>query len=98
LEGGLGLPKHTAVRQFGIPKQSTEGDNMNDNSTAVCSDCGDSYSKERWRLGYYTCQTCGEEYAARVRSTWCIAPLNKSNYVLITERAMLAQLNPKRTT
>jgi predicted RNA-binding Zn-ribbon protein involved in translation (DUF1610 family) len=71
---------------------------MNDNSTAVCSDCGDTYSKERWRLGYYTCPPCGEEHAVNVRAGWCIAPMNKSNYILITDRAVLAQLNPKRTT
>ena len=71
---------------------------MRDNSQAVCSDCGDTYSKERWRLGYFTCHPCGEEHAKVVRSTWCVAPLNKSNYILITDKTQLAQLHPKRTT
>lgn len=43
-----------------------------------------------------TCHTCGEILAKQRRHT--IAPLNKSNYVCITDMAMLKQLNPKRTT
>ncbi len=43
-----------------------------------------------------TCAGCGETEARAVRHT--IAPLNKSNYVLITDPTMLSQLNPKRTT
>jgi len=43
-----------------------------------------------------TCHTCGEILAKQRRHT--IAPLNKSNYVCITDLAMLKQLNPKRTT
>ena len=43
-----------------------------------------------------TCSACGETEARAVRHT--IAPLNKSNYVLITDPTILKQLNPKRTT
>ena len=43
-----------------------------------------------------TCHTCGEILAKERRHT--IAPLNKSNYICITDMAMLKQLNPKRTT
>jgi ribosomal protein L37AE/L43A len=72
---------------------------MNDNSTAVCSDCGDTYSKERWRLGYYTCHPCGEEHAVNVRAGWCIAQLySKGNYQLVTDLSDLTRTNPKRTT
>lgn len=72
---------------------------MRDNSTAVCSDCGDSYSKERWRLGYFTCPPCGEEHAAQVRSHWTVAQLyNKGNYQLVTDLSDLTRTNPKRTT
>jgi hypothetical protein len=42
-----------------------------------------------------TCAGCGETEARAVRLT--IAPLNKSNYVLITVPTILKQLNPKRT-
>jgi hypothetical protein len=40
--------------------------------------------------------TCGEKAARAVKHT--IAPLNKSNYVMVTDPTMLKQLNPKRTT
>lgn len=43
-----------------------------------------------------TCMTCGEKLARQVKHT--VAPLNKSNYMLFTDPAMLKQLNPKRTT
>ena len=43
-----------------------------------------------------TCHHCGEEIAKERKFT--IAPLNKSNYICITDMAMLKQLNPKRTT
>jgi hypothetical protein len=43
-----------------------------------------------------TCAGCGETEARAVRHT--IAPLDKSNYVLITDPTILKQLNPKRTT
>ena len=44
------------------------------------------------------CMDCGEENARLARVHWTVAPLNKSNYVLITDPSELAQLNPKRTT
>jgi hypothetical protein len=60
-----------------------------------CVQCGRSYPEARANLGYRTCLPCGDVAARQtVRTT---APLNKSNYVLITNRAELAQLNPKRT-
>jgi hypothetical protein len=38
---------------------------------------------------------CGDAEARQVKHT--IAPLNKSNYVLISNYAELAMLNPKRS-
>jgi len=43
-----------------------------------------------------TCMACGERAARKVQHT--IAPLNKSNYILISNLEELKQLNPKRTT
>lgn len=63
---------------------------------ANCVSCGEEYPEGRSLLGYVTCLTCGEEQARTVQ--WCSAPINKSNYMLITNRAELAQLNPKRTS
>jgi hypothetical protein len=39
---------------------------------------------------------CGDAIARKV--VYCTAPINKSNYMLITNYAELAQLNPKRTS
>jgi len=59
-----------------------------------CIKCGAFFPTGRAALGYMTCLPCGDAAARQtVRTT---APLNKSNYVLITNRAELAQLNPKR--
>jgi rRNA maturation endonuclease Nob1 len=61
-----------------------------------CMQCGDIYSLERLHLGYALCLSCGDELAKERKFT--IAPLNKSNYICITDMTMLKQLNPKRTT
>jgi hypothetical protein len=49
-------------------------------------------------IGYAVCLDCGEELAKDKSKLYTIAPINKSNYMLITDLAMLKQLNPKRTT
>ena len=61
----------------------------------LCKDCYTPFAVERFRLGYTTCLDCGDTAARQVVFT--TAPINKSNYMLITNRADLAQLNPKRT-
>jgi hypothetical protein len=61
-----------------------------------CKICDESYPLERLHLGYALCLDCGDELAKERKFT--IAPLNKSNYVCITDLTMLKQLNPKRTT
>jgi len=62
----------------------------------LCTQCYDPFSVERFRLGYTTCLACGDKQARAV--TYCTAPINKSNYMLITNVTELSQLNPKRTT
>lgn len=62
----------------------------------LCRECHDPFPVERFRLGYHTCLSCGDYQARQV--VYTTAPINKSNYMLITNRADLAQLNPKRTT
>lgn len=63
---------------------------------ANCVSCGDTYPPARRALGYRTCLSCGDFAAREVK--WCTAPLNKSNYVVITNKAELTMLNPKRTS
>jgi hypothetical protein len=62
----------------------------------VCLLCGDTFKWARFELGYKLCLDCGDDAAHKVKHT--IAPLNKSNYVYISDMQMLKQLNPKRTT
>jgi len=64
--------------------------------TATCTSCGDNYPTARANLGYRLCLPCGETAAKQVRH--CIVPMNKSNYMLVTDRDTLKQLNPKKTT
>jgi hypothetical protein len=42
-----------------------------------------------------TCMECGERLAKEVKHT--IVPMNKSNYIPVTNYEILKQLNPKRT-
>jgi hypothetical protein len=61
----------------------------------LCRVCGDGVNQNRARLGYTVCLLCGEEQARQERMGWCIAPMHKSNYTLITNRADLIGLNNK---
>ena len=70
---------------------------MNEDNRYLCTKCYGGYVPHaRWRLGYSTCLPCGDLVAKEVKHT--IAPINKSNYMYISDPDMLKQLNPKRTT
>lgn len=60
-----------------------------------CRVCGDEVSEGRMALGYKLCLFCGEEQARQDRRLWTVAPMHKSNYTLITNRADLVGLNNK---
>ena len=66
---------------------------MQENHTRDCIICGSAVAHERWALGYKTCMPCGEYAAKQVRHT--IAPMHKSNYMLITDLSDLKGLNNK---
>jgi hypothetical protein len=61
----------------------------------MCSHCGEPVNPKRAALGYRTCLPCGEQDARAERAGWCIAPLHKSSYMLITNRQDLIGLNNK---
>ena len=61
----------------------------------LCLKCGEEVADARVSLGYDTCLPCGEVYARKRRHT--IVPMNKSNYIVVTDPNTLKQLNPKRT-
>ena len=62
---------------------------------AHCSQCGETYPLARHNLGYRVCLECGDAVAKQIK--WLSAPINKSNYMLITNLDDLKGLNPKRT-
>lgn len=62
---------------------------------ANCVKCGDNFPLARLNLGYRTCLECGDVDARKV--SWASVPINKSNYMLVTNVEELKQLNPKRT-
>ena len=61
----------------------------------TCRACGEPVDPRRWALNIHLCLPCGETQARHTRHT--TVPLNKSNYLLVTDMSMLRQLNPKRT-
>lgn len=63
--------------------------------TYSCEECDEWVHSKRWALGYRTCRACGEKNARAARSTWTVAPVHKSNYVLITNPTELVGLNNK---
>lgn len=61
----------------------------------ICPQCGDPVPQARVALGRRLCLPCGEEHARAERTSWCIAPLHKSNYILLTSREDLKGVNNK---
>jgi ribosomal protein L37AE/L43A len=61
-----------------------------------CHECAAHVPAARWALGYRICLNCGEAAATAARKGWTVAPMHKSNYMLLTNRADLLGLNPKQ--
>ena len=56
----------------------------------LCKSCKNTYSIKRKRAGYEHCMPCGEGVARETKHT--IVPMNKSNYVVVTNLADLKGL------
>lgn len=56
-----------------------------------CQNCGDDINPLRTALGYKYCLSCGETRAKQVKH--CIVPMPKSNYIVVTDMALLIGLN-----
>jgi len=54
-------------------------------------DCGNDIALARFQLGYRQCLSCGEKTAQKRKFT--VAPMPKSNYILITDLSLLKGLN-----
>jgi len=62
-------------------------------SNPQCARCGEEFNPQRLALGYRLCMPCGTHATKKIKRT--VVPMNKSNYILVTDRAILRQLNPK---
>jgi hypothetical protein len=60
-----------------------------------CCSCGDHVPAARWHLGHHLCKPCGDDHARDARRSWTVAPMHKSNYMLITNTDDLVGLNNK---
>jgi ribosomal protein L37AE/L43A len=60
-----------------------------------CRVCGEDIAPKRAELGYRICLECGEDAARAERRSWCVAPLHKSNYMLLTDKEDLKGINNK---
>jgi hypothetical protein len=63
-----------------------------------CKLCGVTYAAERLAIGYVICMPCGDDIALKANTKRTVVPMNKSNYMMVTDMTILKQLNPKRTT
>jgi ribosomal protein L37AE/L43A len=61
--------------------------------TPQCKLCGNTYAAERLAIGYAICMPCGNDLASKVVRT--VAPMHKSNYMMITNMEDLKGLNNK---
>ena len=57
-----------------------------------------TYAAERLAIGYAICMPCGDDLATKANTKRTVVPMNKSNYMMVTDMTILKQLNPKRTT
>jgi hypothetical protein len=60
-----------------------------------CRQCGAAMDNRRWYAGYTSCMSCGDAQASLARKSWTVAPMHKSNYVLITNHDDLTGINNK---
>ena len=60
-----------------------------------CWGCGEDVDVKRWERGIRVCHACGDAEAERQRKSWCVAPMHKSNYMLVTREEDLVGLNNK---
>ena len=66
-----------------------------DNNMPTCVHCDAEFNPARAAAGYDTCMVCGDKAAVAARQSWTVAPLHKSNYMLITDRSELKGINNK---
>ena len=63
--------------------------------TNTCPQCRGPVDPRRVALGRKLCLPCGEDEARAERRSWCVVPMHKSNYMLLTSREDLKGINNK---
>ena len=63
--------------------------------TNTCPQCRGPVDPRRVALGRKLCLPCGEDEARAERRSWCVVPMHKSNYVLLTDRRDLPGIGNK---
>lgn len=66
---------------------------INKETIRHCWGCGDVVDSRRWDIGKRICMPCGEAESQQQRKSWCIVPMPKSNYILVTDPSLLLGLN-----
>lgn len=92
----MGYIRIHAYREFvslGQSAKQREGRQVSIEYKNLCIKCGDHVLQARYQLGYTTCLKCGEVVARETKHT--IAPMHKSNYMVITNKEDLKGLNNK---
>ena len=63
-------------------------------NTVTCIICNEPFDPRRYMIaGYRTCKDCGESEARKVCHT--VAPMHKSNYVVVSDQRDLIGINTK---
>ena len=60
----------------------------------TCFECDAEINPKRHALGYNTCLSCGEILAQEVK--FCVVPMHKSNYVVVSRKSDLIGINNKQ--
>jgi hypothetical protein len=60
-----------------------------------CRKCNAHVPKARWDIGYRLCLEHGDEVAQERAKMFCVVPMHKSNYMLVTNREDLIGVNQK---
>ena len=69
---------------------------MRKRTNGYCIKCHtNGIGRKRAAYGHLICKPCGEDKAKTERRLWCVAPMHKSNYTLITNPADLLGINNK---
>jgi len=68
---------------------------MSTDDTPTCDDCGSDIIPVTLATTGVLCSNCRDAIASKARARWCVVPLHKSSYMLVTDRSLLTGINNK---